>query len=84
MPSSMALATGRPDRFLALHYANNIWQRNIAEVMRTEYTDPGVFQQVVTFAEEQCMIPIRVQKEQSGHSRERTSRSPENALPARS
>lgn len=67
LPSSMALATGRPDRFLALHYANNIWQRNIAEVMRTEYTDPDVFQQVVTFAEEQGMIPIRVQKEQPGY-----------------
>jgi 3-hydroxyacyl-CoA dehydrogenase len=67
LPSSMAQATGRPERFLALHYANGIWQRNIAEVMGTEYTDSDVYQQVVTFAEEQGMVPIRVQKEQPGY-----------------
>jgi len=67
LPSSMAQATGRPDRFLALHYANGIWQRNVAEVMGTEHTDPDVYQQVITFAEEHGMVPIRVQKEQPGY-----------------
>jgi 3-hydroxybutyryl-CoA dehydrogenase len=67
LPSSMAQATGRPDRFVALHYANGIWQRNVAEVMGTEDTAPDVYEQVVTFAEEQGMVPIRVQKEQPGY-----------------
>lgn len=67
LPSVLAPATGRPDKFLALHYANGIWQRNIAEVMGTEQTDPAVYEQVVTFAEEQGMVPIRVKKEQPGY-----------------
>jgi 3-hydroxybutyryl-CoA dehydrogenase len=66
-PSSLMDATGRPDRFLALHYANGIWQRNTAEVMGTTATDPDVYQQVVAFAREQGMVPIEVKKEQPGY-----------------
>src|SRR5450432_3807163 len=33
LPSQFAEATGRPARFLALHFANEIWDRNIGEVM---------------------------------------------------
>jgi 3-hydroxyacyl-CoA dehydrogenase len=32
LPSDLADATGRPDRFLALHFANEIWSHNIAEI----------------------------------------------------
>ena len=31
--SDLMDSTGRPDRFLALHFANHIWVNNIAEVM---------------------------------------------------
>lgn len=67
LPSSMAEATGRPDRFLALHYANGIWQRNIAEVMGTPATSPEVYRGVVAFAVAQGMVPIEVKKEQPGY-----------------
>jgi 3-hydroxyacyl-CoA dehydrogenase len=33
LPSDLMDSTGRPDRFLALHFANHIWVNNIAEVM---------------------------------------------------
>jgi len=67
LPSAIADATGRPDRFLALHFANHVWRQNTAEVMGTEQTDPAVFDQVVAFAEEIGMVPIRLHKEQPGY-----------------
>lgn len=67
LPSSFKDATGRPNKFLALHYANQIWAQNTAEVMGTADTDPEVFQTVVEFAKEQGMVPIEVKKEQPGY-----------------
>lgn len=67
LPSAIADATGRPDRFLALHFANHVWRQNTAEVMGTEQTDPDVFERVATFAEEIGMVPIRLHKEQPGY-----------------
>uniref|UniRef100_A0A942YCY9 3-hydroxyacyl-CoA dehydrogenase n=1 Tax=Neobacillus citreus TaxID=2833578 RepID=A0A942YCY9_9BACI len=67
LPSAIADATGRPDRFLALHFANHVWRQNTAEVMGTEATDPAVFERVATFAEEIGMVPIRLHKEQPGY-----------------
>ena len=40
-PSAIAPATGRPERFLAVHYANGIWNSPIAEVIPEEYRLPG-------------------------------------------
>ncbi|MFJ3029261.1 3-hydroxyacyl-CoA dehydrogenase [Curtobacterium sp. NPDC087080] len=67
LPSAIADATGRPDRFLALHFANHVWRQNTAEVMGTEQTVPEVFERVATFAEEIGMVPIRLHKEQPGY-----------------
>ncbi|MCU1474627.1 3-hydroxyacyl-CoA dehydrogenase [Amnibacterium sp.] len=67
LPSDFADATGRPDRFLALHFANHIWAQNTAEVMGTPRTDPEVVERVVAFAEAIGMVPIRLHKEQPGY-----------------
>jgi 3-hydroxyacyl-CoA dehydrogenase len=67
LPSQIADATGRPARFLALHFANEIWERNIGEVMGHAETDPDIFELVVTFAKAIGMVPIRLGKEQSGY-----------------
>jgi 3-hydroxybutyryl-CoA dehydrogenase len=67
LPSDLADATGRPDRFLALHFANHIWAQNTAEVMGTDRTDPEVVERVVAFAEAIGMVPIRLRKEQPGY-----------------
>lgn len=67
LPSDIAPSTGRPTRFLALHFANEIWRLNVGEVMGHAGTDPDAYEAVVTFAEEIGMIPIRVKKEQPGY-----------------
>ena len=33
LPSAFAESTGRPEKYLALHFANEIWRNNTAEVM---------------------------------------------------
>ncbi len=67
LPSEIAEASGRPERFLALHFANQIWVNNVAEIMRHPWTDPEVFERVVRFAREIGMVPIRIEKEQNGY-----------------
>ena len=67
LPSKLMDATGRPDRFLALHFANEIWKFNIAEVMGTPKTDPAVYDTVVEFAGDIGMVPIEIKKEKAGY-----------------
>lgn len=67
LPSDLAGYTGRPDRFLALHFANRIWRMNTAEIMGTAETDPEVFERVVEFAKAIGMIPIVLHKEKGGY-----------------
>lgn len=67
LPSDIAESTGRPDRFLALHFANRVWKFNTAEVMGTTQTDPEVDQEVVRFAEAIGMVPIQLHKEKAGY-----------------
>ena len=62
--------TGRPDRFLALHFANRVWKFNTAEVMGTTQTDPAVFATVEEFATEIGMVPIAIHKEKAGYVRQ--------------
>ena len=67
LPSDLKDSTGRPDRFLAIHYANNIWAQNIAEVMGTAETDTEVFDAVVEFARNSGLEPIEIKKEKAGY-----------------
>lgn len=67
LPSDLKDFTGRPDRFLALHYANNIWAQNVAEVMGTAETDPAVYAAVVDFARNSGLEPIEIKKEKAGY-----------------
>ncbi|TFW00324.1 3-hydroxyacyl-CoA dehydrogenase [Orlajensenia leifsoniae] len=67
LPSDLSGFTGRPDRFLALHFANHVWVQNTAEIMGTPVTDPAVFQTVVDFASAIGMVPIEIRKEKAGY-----------------
>ena len=67
LPSEIADGTGRPERFLALHFANRIWVANVGEVMKHPGTDPEVFERVLKFAAEIGMVPIRIEKEHNGY-----------------
>jgi len=67
LPSDYAAFTGRPEKFLALHFANGIWDANVGEVMGHEGTDPEIFDRVLEFAKEIGMVPIPIHKEQNGY-----------------
>lgn len=67
LPSKMAKYTGRPEKFLALHFANSIWKNNTAEVMMHAGTDEKYFDEVMEFATEMGMIALPVRKEKSGY-----------------
>lgn len=67
LPSQFVEETGRPSKFLALHFANWIWDANIGEVMGHKDTDPKIFDRIVEFAKEIGMVPIPIYKEQHGY-----------------
>jgi 3-hydroxyacyl-CoA dehydrogenase len=67
LPSQFAEATGRPEKFLALHFANTIWKNNTAEIMKHPGTDMKVFDEVVEFARAIGMVPLPLYKEQPGY-----------------
>ncbi|WLR54746.1 3-hydroxyacyl-CoA dehydrogenase [Mesobacillus subterraneus] len=67
LPSQFAEATGRPEKFLALHFANEIWKNNTAEVMMHPGTDKEVFDDLLKFAKAIGMIALPLYKEQPGY-----------------
>lgn len=67
LPSAFAESTGRPEKYLALHFANEIWRNNTAEVMGHARTSPEAYREVVEFAEALGMIPLQLKKEQPGY-----------------
>jgi 3-hydroxyacyl-CoA dehydrogenase len=67
LPSQFAEDTGRPEKFLALHFANQIWVSNTAEVMKHPGTDPEVFENMLEFAKAIGMVALPLHKEQPGY-----------------
>lgn len=67
LPSTFANHTGRPEKYLALHFANEIWRNNTAEVMGHPGTEQKYFDQVVEFASAIGMVPLKLNKEQPGY-----------------
>lgn len=66
-PSDFAEATGRPQKFLALHFANLVWRYNTGEVMVTDKTDRAYFDIILGFASEIGLVPVPVRKEIPGY-----------------
>jgi 3-hydroxybutyryl-CoA dehydrogenase len=67
LPSQFAESTGRPAQFAALHFANEIWIHNTAEIMGHPGTDSEVFDTLVTFAKSIGMVALPLKKEQPGY-----------------
>ena len=67
LPSTFAEYTGRPEKYLALHFANEIWKNNTAEVMGHPRTEQKYFDQVAEFASAIGMVPLKLNKEQPGY-----------------
>ncbi len=67
LPSQFAAYTGRPAKFLSLHFANQIWKHNTAEIMGHSGTDQKYYDQVVEFAKQIGMVALPLHKEQPGY-----------------
>ena len=67
LPSMFAQYTGRPEKYLALHFANTIWKNNTAEVMGHPGTEQKYYDEVVKFAATIGMVPLQLHKEQPGY-----------------
>ncbi|NIF04486.1 3-hydroxyacyl-CoA dehydrogenase [Chryseobacterium sp. Tr-659] len=67
LPSEFAEATGRPEKFVALHFANEIWKHNTGEIMRHPGTSQQVFDAVIQFAKDIGMVALPIYKEQPGY-----------------
>ncbi len=67
LPSMFAAATGRPDRFCALHFHLPVWTANVADVMAQPFTSAETLATVAAFARRIGQIPIVLPQEHSGY-----------------
>ena len=67
LPSQFAKYTGRPNKYLSLHFANNIWKKNTAEVMAHDTTGKEYFDEIIEFANDIRMVALPVNKEKKGY-----------------
>lgn len=67
LPSTFAKFTGRPEKYLSLHFANEIWRNNTAEVMGQSQTKQEYYDEVVKFAHDIGMEPLQLHKEKNGY-----------------
>jgi 3-hydroxybutyryl-CoA dehydrogenase len=67
IPSMFAAATGRPDRFAALHFHTPVWSSNVVDVMPHRGTSPETTELLLAFARRIGQIPIHLRKETHGY-----------------
>jgi 3-hydroxybutyryl-CoA dehydrogenase len=67
VPSMFATATGRPDRFAALHFHQPVWVSNVADVMPHGGTTAETTNLLLAFARRIGQIPIHVRRESFGY-----------------
>ena len=67
LPSKLAKYTGRPSKYLAMHFANSIWKNNIAEIMKHSDTEERYFKEIIKFAEAINMVPLAAREEKAGY-----------------
>jgi 3-hydroxybutyryl-CoA dehydrogenase len=67
VPSQIVDSTDRPEKFLALHFGNTVWDSRIGEVMGHPATCPEVYKVICQFSEAMGMVTIPLHKEQSGY-----------------
>ncbi|HUL85429.1 MAG TPA: 3-hydroxyacyl-CoA dehydrogenase [Actinomycetota bacterium] len=67
VPSMLADATGRPDRFAALHFHSTVWISNVADVMGHPGTSPETLATLEAFARAIGQVPIVLEREHAGY-----------------
>ena len=63
VPSMFAQATGRPERFAALHFHGYVWVSNVVDIMPHPGTSAETVALLEAFAKRIGQIPIRLEKE---------------------
>ena len=66
-PSMFAARTGRPERLLALHFHQVVWETGMVDVMAHDGAAPGLVAEVCTFARRIRQVPIVNRKEHRGY-----------------
>lgn len=66
-PSMFAEATGRPERFAALHFHGYVWISNVVDIMPHPGTAPEMLDLLEAFARRIGQIPIRLERENYGY-----------------
>lgn len=67
LPSMYAQATGRPDRFAALHFHGYVWISNVVDIMPHPGTSAETLDLIEAFARRIGQIPIRLRVESHGY-----------------
>ncbi|TJZ53699.1 3-hydroxyacyl-CoA dehydrogenase [Sphingobacterium olei] len=67
IPSQFAEDTGRPEKFLALHFLIEVWKHNVGEIMGHAGTNPEVFNEIIEFTTSIGLNPLPIYKEQPGY-----------------
>ncbi len=65
LPRDFAEATGRPEKFCSMHFANLIWRLNLGEVMGHPGTSQDTLSKVMHYLIEIGQVPIPIEKEQN-------------------
>nr|WP_237726923.1 3-hydroxyacyl-CoA dehydrogenase NAD-binding domain-containing protein [Rhodococcus jostii] len=68
LPQDFAAATGRPEKYCALHFANLIWKLNAVEIMAHPETARDTLIAATEFGIEIGMVPVPIQKQQNGYA----------------
>lgn len=67
LPSMFARTTGRPEKFMALHFHTPTWASNVTDIMPHAGTTPETVRVVRDFAVSLRQVPITLQKESPGY-----------------
>ncbi|MCH4124092.1 MAG: 3-hydroxyacyl-CoA dehydrogenase [Levilactobacillus sp.] len=67
LPSRFAAITGRPAKFLAMHFADHLCTHGLAEVMGHAGTDAAVFRHACHFVRQIGLVPIAIHRETPGY-----------------
>mmetsp|Transcript_31648 Transcript_31648/g.63943 ORF Transcript_31648/g.63943 Transcript_31648/m.63943 type:complete len:337 (-) Transcript_31648:277-1287(-) len=57
--TQMAEASGRPDKFVGIHFFNPVQIMKLVEVIKTEYTDPTVFNNTVKWVDQIGKVAVK-------------------------
>lgn len=67
IPSQLITSVDRPEKLLALHFANQIWINNTAAIMGHSLTNKNVIADVAKFAKAIQMVTFILKKEHPGY-----------------